>query len=195
MKNLLSGICVLSVFLLLTLACSNSGNSYSSKPLPKPGPSVLNNTVAPTASPSASPVVAKKKTPTPKPSPTDEEVLDVYDSTGKDEEKDDADRSSDTRRSYSTGSSSRSETLTESSRVYITGPRGGCYYWNRNGNKTYVDYSFCGRSSNDSSYSRSSSFSSSPQSSSGSYIRGPRGGCYTYSASGRKRYVDRSLCN
>lgn len=27
------------------------------------------------------------------------------------------------------------------------------------------------------------------------YTRGPRGGCYTYSASGRKRYVDRSLCN
>lgn len=27
------------------------------------------------------------------------------------------------------------------------------------------------------------------------YIRGPRGGCYTITASGRKRYVDRSLCN
>lgn len=27
------------------------------------------------------------------------------------------------------------------------------------------------------------------------YYRGPRGGCYTYSASGRKRYVDRSLCD
>lgn len=27
------------------------------------------------------------------------------------------------------------------------------------------------------------------------YIRGPRGGCYTYSSSGRKRYVDRSLCD
>ena len=27
------------------------------------------------------------------------------------------------------------------------------------------------------------------------YYRGPRGGCYTYSASGRKRYVERSLCN
>jgi len=30
---------------------------------------------------------------------------------------------------------------------------------------------------------------------SGGYIRGPRGGCYYYSASGRKVYVDRSLCN
>ncbi|HEY0023226.1 MAG TPA: DUF4236 domain-containing protein [Longimicrobium sp.] len=27
------------------------------------------------------------------------------------------------------------------------------------------------------------------------YYTGPRGGCYTYSSSGRKRYVDRSLCN
>ena len=30
---------------------------------------------------------------------------------------------------------------------------------------------------------------------SGRYHLGPRGGCYTYSSSGRKRYVDRSLCN
>ncbi len=28
-----------------------------------------------------------------------------------------------------------------------------------------------------------------------SYIQGPRGGCYYYSSSGRKVYVDRSLCN
>lgn len=27
------------------------------------------------------------------------------------------------------------------------------------------------------------------------YHRGPRGGCYTITASGNKRYVDRSLCN
>ena len=26
------------------------------------------------------------------------------------------------------------------------------------------------------------------------YIRGPKGGCYTLTASGRKKYVDRSLC-
>ena len=29
------------------------------------------------------------------------------------------------------------------SRTYIRGPRGGCYYINRNGNKTYVDRSLC----------------------------------------------------
>lgn len=28
-------------------------------------------------------------------------------------------------------------------RTYIRGPRGGCYYINSNGNKTYVDRSFC----------------------------------------------------
>lgn len=32
-------------------------------------------------------------------------------------------------------------------------------------------------------------------SASSGYYTGPRGGCYTYSASGRKRYVDRSNCN
>lgn len=32
-------------------------------------------------------------------------------------------------------------------------------------------------------------------SSSRTYIRGPRGGCYYYSASGNKVYVDRSLCS
>lgn len=31
----------------------------------------------------------------------------------------------------------------EIARKYIRGPRGGCYYINRNGNKTYVDRSLC----------------------------------------------------
>lgn len=31
------------------------------------------------------------------------------------------------------------------SRTYILGPRGGCYYINRNGNRTYVDRSRCRR--------------------------------------------------
>ena len=30
-----------------------------------------------------------------------------------------------------------------STRSYIRGPRGGCYYINSNGNKTYVDRSMC----------------------------------------------------
>jgi len=37
--------------------------------------------------------------------------------------------------------------------------------------------------------------SSSSASRSSGYIRGPRGGCYTFSSSGRKHYVDRSMCD
>lgn len=43
-----------------------------------------------------------------------------------------------------------------------------------------------------------SSTNSSPGNStsrSSGYIRGPKGGCYTFSASGNKRYVARSLCD
>jgi hypothetical protein len=40
------------------------------------------------------------------------------------------------------GSSRKSATSAGS--FYITGPRGGCYYWNSNGKKTYVDHSYCG---------------------------------------------------
>lgn len=67
---------------------------------------------------------------------------------------------------------------------YITGPRGGCYYINGNGNKSYVDRSLCGSSH---SYG-SSSFSR------GGYITGPRGGCYYINGNGNKTYVDHSLC-
>jgi hypothetical protein len=34
-------------------------------------------------------------------------------------------------------------TSSGSGRVYIRGPRGGCYYINGSGNKTYVAHSFC----------------------------------------------------
>ncbi len=36
-----------------------------------------------------------------------------------------------------------SKSANSNSRQYIRGPRGGCYYINSNGNKTYVDHSFC----------------------------------------------------
>lgn len=74
------------------------------------------------------------------------------------------------------------------SREYITGPRGGCYYINGNGNKTYVARSMCGGATTN--YQRKVSLSSS-----GGYIRGPRGGCYYITGGGRKQYVDRNLCN
>ena len=31
----------------------------------------------------------------------------------------------------------------KSNHTYITGPKGGCYYINSNGNKTYVDRTLC----------------------------------------------------
>ncbi|WP_149912566.1 hypothetical protein [Sphingobacterium cavernae] len=37
----------------------------------------------------------------------------------------------------------RSNSTNNSGRTYIRGPRGGCYYINRNGGKTYVDRSLC----------------------------------------------------
>ena len=33
-----------------------------------------------------------------------------------------------------------------------------------------------------------------PAAASSGYIRGPKGGCYTFTAAGRKKYVDHSLC-
>jgi hypothetical protein len=87
----------------------------------------------------------------------------------------------------------------ESQAQYIRGPRGGCYTLTRSGNKRYVDRSMCDSPSPQQSTRRSLSDSggsekraSSPAS---NYIRGPRGGCYTLGAGGRKRYVDHSLCD
>ncbi|MFD2598672.1 DUF3157 family protein [Sphingobacterium corticis] len=45
--------------------------------------------------------------------------------------------------STSNKSASSRSTSASSSKKYIRGPRGGCYYINRNGNKTYVDRSMC----------------------------------------------------
>lgn len=44
---------------------------------------------------------------------------------------------------YSLYDDESAPTYKHSRRTYITGPRGGCYYINGNGNKTYVDRSLC----------------------------------------------------
>ncbi len=49
-------------------------------------------------------------------------------------------KESDTR---STTPVKKNSTTAQSHRRYIRGPRGGCYYINKNGNKTYVDRSLC----------------------------------------------------
>lgn len=88
---------------------------------------------------------------------------------------------------------------------YVLGPRGGCYTFTKSGNKKYVDRSLCSDAGSkvgqSSSYPKSrqqvdpannNSPSVAPPS---GFLRGPRGGCYTLSPSGTKRYVDRSLCD
>ena len=82
-------------------------------------------------------------------------------------------------------------------REYITGPRGGCYYINKNGNKTYVDHSYCnGNSAASTSSSKKKNVSySAPSTRGNSYTRGSKGGCYYISVSGRKVYVSRDKCN
>lgn len=47
------------------------------------------------------------------------------------------------RKKTSTTKKTNAKRKPRSSRTYYTGPRGGCYYINSNGNKTYVDRSFC----------------------------------------------------
>ncbi len=69
-------------------------------------------------------------------------------------------------------------------RKYITGPRGGCYYMNSAGNKTYTDRSFCGSTNNPvKSYSGRT------------YYKSARGGCYYINSNGNKSYVARSMRN
>ena len=72
-------------------------------------------------------------------------------------------------------------------RTYYTGPRGGCYYINSNGNKTYVDHSYC---STDSSNSSSSSNYSSSSSYSSDHVwhTWPRWGTYYINSKGNKVY-------
>lgn len=75
-------------------------------------------------------------------------------------------------------------------RTYYTGPRGGCYYINSNGNKTYVAHSYC---STDSSNSSSSSNYSSSSSYSSDHVwhTWPRWGVYYINSHGNKTYRKR----
>jgi uncharacterized protein YraI len=109
------------------------------------------------------------------------------------------------RRTPRSGETSTGGTPSTPSRRYERGSRGGCYYLSDSGRKVYVDHAFCGGSaqglvseSPSSTRARTSTTSSGSARSSGSersYTRGPRGGCYYLSGSGRKVYVDHSFCN
>lgn len=54
-----------------------------------------------------------------------------------------ASRPEATSQAYPEGYSGHFLAVRKSARTYHTGPKGGCYYINRNGNKTYVDRSLC----------------------------------------------------
>jgi hypothetical protein len=53
-----------------------------------------------------------------------------------------AERAESTRRGVYSSGGGRSR-RSSGGRVYHTGPRGGCYYYNGSGNKQYVDHSYC----------------------------------------------------
>jgi hypothetical protein len=77
------------------------------------------------------------------------------------------------------------------------GPRGGCYYINPDGSKTYVDRSKCSQTSGPALPPLTSPGSSggSQRSSGGRQLHvGPRGGCYYINGNGNKTHVDRSEC-
>ena len=80
------------------------------------------------------------------------------------------------------------------------GPRGGCYYVNSNGNKTYVDRSECSRAGASAApqplVTSGSGSSGRRRSGGGRQLHvGPRGGCYYINSNGNKTYVDRSECH
>ncbi len=97
----------------------------------------------------------------------------------------------------------------KANRKYLVGSKGGCYYFNSSGNKTYVDKKFCASivttqtESTKETKTKTASSDSSDKKDSGekkessgrTYIKGSRGGCYYLNASGKKIYVDRELCN
>lgn len=91
--------------------------------------------------------------------------------------------------SYSNYSNSSYDSSSSDWRTYYTWPRGGCYYINSNGNKTYVSHAYCWTSSTESSSNSYSNYSS--------YEWGhtwhtwPRGWTYYINSHGNKTYKRR----
>lgn len=87
-------------------------------------------------------------------------------------------------------------------REYLTGSRGGCYYLTKSGNKKYVDKTFCSQPTVSTSEKGETKINESetkqPENTNTdgrTYLKGSRGGCYYLNSSGKKVYVDKSLCN
>jgi endonuclease G len=87
----------------------------------------------------------------------------------------------------------------KSGRQYFLGSRGGCYYLTDWGNKSYVDKKFCSEVKESTSTTepevKEIKPAEKPDSKDRTYLKGSRGGCYYINSSGKKTYVDRSLCN
>lgn len=83
---------------------------------------------------------------------------------------------------------STEEKTTTSNKIYITWSEGWCYYLNSNGNKSYVDKSYCWI------IETNTNNSSSNTSSDRNYYTWPKWWCYYYNSKWNKTYVDRSLC-
>ena len=86
----------------------------------------------------------------------------------------------------------------KANRKYLVGAKGGCYYLNSSGNKSYVDKKFCANIPTvvkSETKPEKSADEETKKSDGRTYIKGSRGGCYYLNASGKKIYVsDKSLC-
>jgi hypothetical protein len=87
------------------------------------------------------------------------------------------------------------------SRLYYSGPKGGCYYINKNGNKTYVSKTCCGGidKTHSLNLAKSSLNSTSTSDNACQYkgkllFVGPKGGCYYITPSGNKKYIEHIFC-
>jgi hypothetical protein len=86
-------------------------------------------------------------------------------------------------------------------RSYFSGPKGGCYYYNKNGNKQYVSKTCCGGQETSSTDGLLDALTAkNTQQKHCEYkgktlFLGPKGGCYYLTPSGNKQYVERYLCN
>lgn len=83
---------------------------------------------------------------------------------------------------------------------YFVGSKGGCYLLTKSGNKRYVDRSMCASkpaaaTANGGRAAVATARPAAPPTGSTSkYHLGARGGCYTLTATGGKRYVYRGMC-
>jgi hypothetical protein len=83
---------------------------------------------------------------------------------------------------------------------YFVGSKGGCYRLTKSGNKRYVDRSMCASKPAAATATGGRAAvaparpAAPPTGSTSKYQQGSRGGCYTITESGGKRYVDRGMC-